>query len=770
MIGRKSETGVEELGSEPDRQPLVGLSRQSLTSNPGLQYLGGRDEMLRSFATDIGDAPITIETGKLAGQANGAVTVRCGDTIILVTATCSKSPREGVDFLPLTVDYEERLYAAGRIPGGFFKREGRPSEQAILLCRLVDRPMRPLFPGGYRNDVQIIITALSADQEHYLDILSIIGASAALTISDIPFAGPVGAVRVGYIDGELVFNPTASQMERSSLDLRIVGTADAIMTLEGEGNEVPEELMAEAVEKGSEVLQDTIQLQLEMQRELGKPKQEFVPSEISDELRKAVREHLAGRIDELFERATSKEERDEALSSTQDELVAELGEEYEEKDIVLAMQEVVRERVRANILEKGMRTDGRDLGTVRSISTEVGFLPRAHGSGVFTRGQTQVLTITTLGTAADEKKQDTLVTEEPKRFMHHYNFLPYSTGETWPLRGPRRREIGHGALAERALLPVIPSEEEFPYTIRLVSEVLSSDGSTSMASVCASTLSLMDAGVSLKAPVAGIGMGLVKEQDDYRILTDIQGIEDAFGDMDFKVAGTAKGITAIQLDVKIRDISPGVIKEALEGAKEARLLVLDIMLQTLTESRADISLYAPRITRLKVDPDKIGLIIGGGGRTIRRIEELGVKVELEDDGTVFIASSDKESNEKAVLMIEALTAEAEIGQIYMGTVKRTINSGAFVEILPGKDGYVHISQLADYRVPSVEEVVQVGDEVMVMVIDIDPQGRIRLSRRAALEGWTATEAKARAQRDRRRPSRGRGGEKRGFSRTYRREV
>jgi polyribonucleotide nucleotidyltransferase len=698
--------------------------------------------MTNQFTAAIGDHPISIETGKLAGQAGGAVTLRCGDTLLLATATMSKEPREGVDFLPLTVDYEERLYAAGRIPGSFFRREGRPHEAAILICRLADRSIRPLFPKDLRNNVQVIITALSHDQEHQMDILAVIGASAALTISDIPFMGPVGAARVGHTDGQLVFNPTISQMEESSLDLRLAGTADAMMMVEAGANEVPEELILEATKAGHEAMQPIIALQEEMRRQVGKPKAEYRSFTVSEKLRQIVAERLDGRIKEALDQTSEKEERKKALDALQDELLAELGDEYQEKDVKGVFNDLMRAEVRRQILHQGVRPDGRGSEEIRSISCEVGISPRAHGTGLFNRGETQVLTIATLGTPREEKPLDGLYPEDSKRFMHHYNFPPYSTGETRWLRGPGRREIGHGALAERALLPMIPPEDEFPYTIRLVSEVLSSNGSTSMASVCGSTLALMDTGVPIKAPVSGIAMGLVKDGDEYRILTDIQGLEDHLGDMDFKVAGTRKGITALQMDIKVKGIGYEIMAEALAQAKEARFFILDKMLEVLPEARPEMSPYAPRITIIKIDPEMIGAIIGPGGKIIRGIqEETGVKMDVEDDGSVYIASTDGPSAQRAQEMVEALVEKPEVGKIYTGRVVRIQDYGAFVEILPGQDGLVHISQLADYRVPSVEDVVRVGDEIMVMVIDIDREGKIRLSRQAVLEGWTAEEAR-----------------------------
>jgi polyribonucleotide nucleotidyltransferase len=707
--------------------------------------------MVNQFTAAIGDHPISIETGKLAGQAGGAVTLRCGDTLLLATATMSKEPRE-VDFLPLTVDYEERLYAAGRIPGSFFRREGRPHEAAILICRLTDRSIRPLFPKDLRNNVQVIITALSHDQEHQIDILAIIGASAALTISDVPFMGPVGAVRAGYIDGQSVFNPTISQMDESSLDLRLAGTADAVMMLEAGANEVSEELILEAAQAGHEAMQPIIALQEEMRQQVGKSKAEYPSFAVSEGLRQIVAERLDGRIKKVLDQTSEKEERKKALDALKNELLAELVDEYQEKDVKEVFNDLMRDEVRKQILHQGVRPDGRSPEDIRPISCEVGISPRAHGTGLFNRGETQVLTISTLGTPREEKPLDGLYPEESKRFMHHYNFPPYSTGETRWLRGPGRREIGHGALAERALLPMIPPEDEFPYTIRLVSEVLSSNGSTSMASVCGSALALMDTGVPIKAPVSGIAMGLVKDGDEYRILTDIQGLEDHLGDMDFKVAGTRKGITALQMDIKVKGISYEIMAEALAQAKEARFFILDKMLEVLPEARPELSPYAPRITIIKVDPEMIGAIIGPGGKTIRGIqEETGVKIDVEDDGSVYIASTDGPSAQRAQEMVEALVEKPEVGKIYTGKVVRIQDYGAFVEILPGQDGLVHISQLADYRVPSVEDVVHVGDDIMVMVIDIDHEGKIRLSRQAVLEGWTAEEAR---QHDRKPSGRG----------------
>ncbi len=713
-----------------------------------------------SFTARIGEHDIIIETGTLAQQAGGAVTVRSGDTVVLATATASPKPREGDDFFPLSVDYEERMYAAGKIPASFYRREGRPSEQAILLCRLVDRPLRPLFAKGLRNDVQIVLTSLSSDDENFIDILSIIGASAALHISNIPWNGPIGAVRVGYIDGEFVFNPTASQMAHSTLDLRLAGTAEAILMVEAGANEVPEDVILEAMRRGHEAMQDVIRVQNEMRAQLGKPKSEFPIFLPREEVKEAVKTQVAARLSEVLATASFKSERNEALETLQQEVVAAFAEQCEAWEVSEAFQDLVRQEMRARILHEGRRPDGRDARTVRPISCAVGLLHRTHGSALFTRGETQVLTIATLGTPSDEQTIDSLDAEETKRFMHHYNFPPYSTGEVAPMRGPKRREIGHGALAERALVPVLPPEEKFPYTVRLVSEVLSSNGSTSMASVCGSTLALMDAGVPIEAPVAGVAMGLITEGDRYAILTDIIGMEDHLGDMDFKVAGTRHGITALQMDLKVQGLSEQILREALAQAREARLFILGKMAETISAPRPELSPYAPRITVVKIHPDKIGTLIGPGGKMVRKIqEETGVKIDIEDDGSVFVSSTNGPGAERAVEMIEELTSEVELGKIYNGKVVRTTDFGAFVEILPGKEGMVHISQLADYRAPSVEDVVRVGDEVQVMVIGIDDQGKIRLSRSAVLEGLTLEEAQERDRRPGSAPRRSGPGER-----------
>jgi polyribonucleotide nucleotidyltransferase len=707
------------------------------------------------FVARVADRDITFETGKLAAQAGGAVIIRAGDTVLLATATAANQAREGIDFFPLSVDYEERLYAAGRIPGSFFRREGRPSEDAILLCRLTDRPLRPLFPKGFRNEVHIVLTALSSDGENQIDVLAINAASAALMISGVPFEGPVAAVRVGLIDDQLVINPTASQMEHSGLDLRVAGTQDAILMVEAGADQVSEARMLEALRVAHDAMQDLIRVQREMAAQVGKPRMEAVVFDVPAETRAGVLTRLHGRFNTILEAQRGKEELDTALNALRDELVQSFAddESVDPKHVSYVFDEELKQVVRQRILDHGLRPDGRTPTAIRPIWSEVGMLPRTHGSGLFNRGETQVLTITTLGTPREEQTLDTLGPNETKRYMHHYNFPPYSTGEVGMMRGPRRREIGHGALAERALLPMIPDEEKFPYTLRLVSEVLSSNGSTSMASVCASTLSLMDAGVPIKAPVSGVAMGLITQEDRYVVLTDIQGLEDALGDMDFKVAGTREGITALQMDIKIRGLNYAILEEALAQAREARLYIMERMLETIAEPRPDLSPYAPRIVTIQIDPEKIGKVIGPGGKTVRAIqEETGVKIDIGENGMVFIASTDSEGSERAVQMVQALTEEAQIGKIYTGKVVRTTEFGAFVEILPGTDGMVHISQLADYRVPSVEDVVHVGDEIMVMVIDIDNEGKIRLSRQAVLEGWTAEEAR---ERDRRRPSGGR---------------
>ena len=702
----------------------------------------------KSYVVQAGERSFTLDAGRLALQAGGAVLVQLGDSVVLCTATAGKAPFEGADFFPLTCDFEERLYAAGRIPGSFYRREGRPSESAILTSRLIDRPLRPLFPKDYHNEVQIIATALSSDGQNYLDIPAIIGASAALMISEIPFEGPIGACRIGLVEGEFVVNPTAEQMEQSSLDLRMAGTEDAILMVEAGAHQVHEEVMLQALQVGHEAMKPLIAIQKKMRDEIGKPKDLDYPiTTIEERDRERILQRIGNRVAELVAQPMNKKERGLATDALQNEILGSFvdDETIEERDIKAVFYDVMKAETRRLILERAQRADGRRTDEIRPIETMTGLLPRAHGSGLFTRGETQVVSIVTLGTPREEQKLDTLRPEEAKRYIHHYNFPPFSTGETWPNRGPRRREIGHGALAETALRSVIPSEAEFPYTLRVVSEVLSSNGSTSMASVCGSTLALMDAGVPITSPVAGIAMGLISENEKYAILSDIQGLEDHLGDMDFKVAGTREGITALQMDIKIKGLSYEILSQALAQARVGRLHILDKMAETIAVPKAELSAYAPRIITIHIDPDKIGKIIGPGGKMIRKIqEECGVDVDIEDDGTVYIAAVEGPAAQKAIEMIEGLTEEATIGKTYVGKVVRTESYGAFVEILPGVDGMVHISQLADYRVPSVEDVVRVGDEIMVMVIDVDPEtGKIKLSRQAVLEGWTAEEARER---------------------------
>ncbi len=711
----------------------------------------------------IGGRIMSIETGRVAEQASGAVLVRYGDTVILATVVGSDEPREGIDFFPLTVDVEERMYAAGKIPGGFIKREGRASEHAILACRLADRPLRPLFPKGYRNDVQIVITVLSVDQENDSDILGIIGASAALSVSDIPFSGPVGAVRVGYIDDQLVINPLESQMSSSRLDLAIAGTSDAVMMVEAGAKELPEDVMLEAVRFGHEALQDIIKMQEKLMQAVNRAKRPFTPPLVDEALRSRVAEFVLPRFEAAVNNP-NKAVRSAALSMVQDELILALGTQFPDrlKEIIIYYEKELKSYVRNNILDNGTRPDGRDLKTIRPISCEVGLLPRTHGSAIFTRGQTQVLSVVTLGSPGEEQVLDGLGASESKRFMHHYNFPPYSTGESKPLRGPGRREIGHGALAERAVAAVIPPQEEFPYTIRAVSDVLSSNGSTSMGSVCGTTLALMDAGVPISAPVAGVAMGLITGEGErsgkWAVLSDIQGIEDALGDMDFKVAGTADGVTALQMDIKVKGITYDIMAKALEQAREGRMFIMEKMLDAIDAPREELSEFAPRIQTIKINPDKIGAVIGPGGKMIRKIqEESGAKIDIEDDGSVNISATSNEAMQRAMDAVRALTEEVEVGRIYTGTVRRLVDFGCFVEILPGKEELVRTSQLADYQVMRPEDVVSVGDEITVMVIEVDAQGRVNLSRRAALSGEMPTQAELESERGPGRRGPGRGG-------------
>ena len=719
------------------------------------------------YNTTLGEKELSIETGVLAQQAGGAVTVRCGDSVILATATMDRGVRPGINFFPLTVDFEEKLYAAGRIPGNLFRREGRPSEQGILLCRLVDRPLRPLFPKGMRNEVQVVLTALSSDGEHLIDTLAIIAASAALSISDISWSGPVGAASVAYVDGELVVNPTASDMELSTLGLQVAGTADNILMVEAGASELPEEIMLDGLRLAYESMQPAIQTIQQMEADIGKEKYTdfpvFAPAEHTvEKVDQLAREKVHAAVSETTDRSDRKARLAEVRTETLEALAEPIkAAEVDAGDVDDTLDSLHKDAVRRRILDDKVRPDGRDPETVRPIQVQVGNLPRVHGSGLFMRGETHVLTIATLGTPGDAQRMYTLQPEDDKRYIHHYNFPPYSTGEAYPMRGPKRREIGHGALAERALQTVIP--DEFPYTLRLVSEAVSSNGSTSMASVCGSTLALMDAGVPIDAPVSGIAMGLVQDQEtgDYVVLSDIQGVEDHLGDMDFKVAGSGHGITALQMDLKVKGLDFEILRIALEQARQGRMHIMEKMLEVLPEAREELSAYAPRILTVNVDPEKIGKIIGPGGKTVRALQErYEVKIDIDDDGSVFISGQNGLAAEEARREIESLTEEVEVGKIYTGQVVRVEAYGAFVNLLPGVDGLVHISQLADYRVNNVEEIANVGDELTTMVIDIDPAGKIRLSRQAVLEGWSAEEARERDRGGRRGGGGGGGGRER----------
>jgi polyribonucleotide nucleotidyltransferase len=694
--------------------------------------------MLHKVETLIGGKPLTVKTGELAMQAGSAVTVSYGDTVILATACMEKKPNENVDFLPLTIDYEEKLYAAGKIPGSFFRREGRPGQQAVLASRLADRPIRPLFPKGFRNETQIIITVLSADQENSPDVLGLVGASSALSISEIPFEGPIGAVRIGYNNGEFLINPTFTQLQESLLDLVVVSTKDKVAMVEAGAREAAEKLIMEGIKFGHRINQDIIAIQQELVGLCGKPKSEFKPASLSLGLENDVTAAIGSRVSQLI--GQGRIERDQAIAALEEELLKNLGEQYPKNEIISMLEAKVKAEIRSAILKKGLRPDGRGITDIRPISCAVGLLPRTHGSGLFTRGLTQVLNIATLGSAREEQKLDGLTLEESRRFMHHYNFPPYSTGEVKRMGTPGRREVGHGALVERALAPVVPAEDEFPYTIRLVSEVLSSNGSTSMASVCAATLSLMDAGIPIKAPVAGIAMGLVTgEDDEFQVLTDLEGMEDFYGDMDFKVAGTAAGVTAVQLDTKLKGLTFEILEKALTDAHQARLYVLTLMQETIASSRPELSKYAPRMVKISINPSKIGSVIGPGGKTIRSIvEQTKATIDIEDDGTVLIGSVDPEAAQKAIAIVESLTRDVEVNSVYTGKVVKILPFGAVVEILPGKEGLVHISELADYRVPSVEDVVKLGDEIMVMVTEVDRAGKVSLSRKAVFQAQGAS--------------------------------
>ncbi len=684
------------------------------------------------FSTTINGKPLSVEVGELAKQANGACMVRYGDTAVLSVATASKEPKD-LPFFPLTVNYEERLYAVGKIPGGFIKREGRPSEKAILASRLIDRPIRPLFPEGFRNEVQVISTVMSVDQDCSSEIAAMIGSSIALSISDIPFDGPIAGINIGRIDGEFVINPSIEDQEKSDLELTVAGTKEAINMVEAGADEVSEEAMLEAILFAHKEVARLVEFQEEIVEKVGQEKSEIQLLEIDADIREKVEGQAKADLLNAIQ-TEEKHAREEAISAVKEATLEQYEDEDDIKHVKMTLDELLKEEVRRLITEEKVRPDGRKIDEIRSLSSRIGVLPRTHGSGLFTRGQTQVLSVSTLGALGDVQILDGLDLEESKRFMHHYNFPQYSVGETGPIRAPGRREIGHGALGERALEKVIPSEEEFPYTIRVVSEVLESNGSSSMASICAGTLAMMDAGVPLRAPVAGIAMGLVKTGDEYSVLSDIQGMEDALGDMDFKVAGTDKGITSLQMDIKIDGLAKDILEESLEQAKIGRLHILDSMLQTIDAPKTELSPYAPKIITMKINPDKIRDVIGPSGKQINQIiEDTGVKIDIEQDGTVFIGSTEQDMNEKAQKIIEDLVREVEVGQIYLGTVKRIEKFGAFVEIFKGKDGLVHISQLQEARTNKVEDVVAIGDKIMVKVKEVDKQGRVNLSRKDVLE-------------------------------------
>lgn len=688
----------------------------------------------------VGGRALTLETGRMAKQASGAVFCTYGDTAVLVTAVGAKEPKEGVDFFPLTVDYEEKLYAAGKIPGGFLKREGKASEKAILCSRLIDRPIRPLFPKGYRNDVQVVATVLSVDMDNTPDVLAMVGASAALHLSQIPFMGPIAGVVVGLVDGEFIINPNQEQEEKSLMHLTVAGTADAVMMVEAGAQEVPEMTILDAIMFGHEEIKKIVAaieefraeaLELELAKEKVMPELHVIPEEIEA----AVKEYAYDNLLEAI-RIKEKHTRDAAAEAVKEEAVQHLLEQFpeEEENLRAALDALMKYIVRRLITVDKIRPDGRAMTEVRPITCEVDILPRPHGSALFTRGQTQILSTVTLGAAREEQILDGLDNESSKRYIHHYNFPPYSVGEARPMRGPGRREIGHGALAERALEPVIPSDEEFPYTIRVVSEALESNGSTSMGSVCGSTMSLMAAGVPIKRPVSGVAMGLIREENEFSVLTDLQGLEDALGDMDFKVAGTTEGVTAIQMDIKIAGINRAILEQALKQAHDGRMFILNKMLEAIPQVREELSPYAPRVITMMINPDKIRDVIGPGGKVIKKIvEDTGVKIDIEDDGRVMIMSNDAEASAKAVKIIEDIVAEVEVGKTYLGKVVRITDFGAFVEVLPGKDGLVHISQLALERVKKVEDVVSVGDEILVKCVEIDKQGRVNLSRKVLLQ-------------------------------------
>jgi polyribonucleotide nucleotidyltransferase len=694
------------------------------------------EQTKHEYSMDWAGRKLTVEIGQLAKQANGAVMVRYGDTAVLSTATASKEPKN-LDFFPLTCNYEERLYAVGKIPGGFIKREGRPSEKAILASRLIDRPIRPLFADGFRNDVQVISIVMSVDQDCSSEMAAMFGSSLALSTSDIPFEGPIAGVIVGRVDGEFVINPTVEQAEKSDIHLTVAGTKDAINMVEAGADEVSEEIMLEAIMHGHNEIKRLIEFQEKIVAEAGKEKRAVTLYEIDSELEAEVRETCEADMVTAIQ-VQEKHAREDAIKEVKNRVIAKFQEDEatdeDLKQVKQILDKIVKGEVRRLITVEKVRPDGRKIDEIRPLSSQVSILPRTHGSGLFTRGQTQALSICTLGAMGDVQILDGLGIEEEKRFMHHYNFPLFSVGETGPIRGPGRREIGHGALGERALEPIIPNEKDFPYTIRLVSEVLESNGSTSQASICASTLAMMDAGVPIKAPVAGIAMGLVASGEYYTVLSDIQGMEDHLGDMDFKVAGTAKGVTALQMDIKIKGLSREILEEALQQAKVGRMHILDSMLATISEPRTELSQFAPKILTMKINPDKIRDVIGPSGKQINKIiEETGVKIDIEQDGTVFIASTNQEMNQKAKKIIEDIVREVAVGEMYLGKVKRIEKFGAFVEIFAGKDGLVHISELAEERVGKVEDVIKIGDEFLVKVTEIDKQGRVNLSRKAILK-------------------------------------
>ena len=689
---------------------------------------------MEQFEMEMGGRKLIVENGKMAKQANGAVLVRYGDTVVLVTATASAEPREGIDFFPLTVDYEEKMYAAGKIPGGFIKREGRPSSDAVLCARLIDRPIRPLFPKGYRNDVHIVATVLSVEQDNVPEIPAMIGASAALSVSDIPFEGPIAGVRVGRIGDDFIINPTKEEREKSTLNLTVAGSYDAVMMVEAGANELPEDVILDAILFGHKEIQRIVAFQEEIQKRCGKEKHIAKLFTVPEAMEKEIEAFARERID-VAVRNSDKLSRDADVADISADTMEHFLELYPEmeKEIGMAFHDLEKSVVRHMITHEKIRPDGREVEEVRPISCEVGLLPRAHGSGLFTRGQTQILSVTTLGTLSDEQIIDGLAPEWTKHYMHHYNFPGYSVGEARPMRSPGRREIGHGALAERALLPVLPSIEKFPYTVRVVSEVLESNGSSSMGSVCGSTLSLMQAGVPIKRPVSGVAMGLVKEGDAYTILTDIQGMEDALGDMDFKVAGTEKGITAIQMDIKVDGLSREILSSALQQAKRGRAFILGKMMEVIDKPAEDLSPHAPRVETIKVKVDKIRDVIGTGGKVVKGIiEETGVQIDIHEDGNIYIFSTDADGMKKARQRIEDIVRDVEVGEVYKGRVTRLLKFGAFVELLPGKEGLCHISQLARQRIEKVEDVVKVGDELEVKVVEIDDKGRINVSHKALL--------------------------------------